>query len=214
MEGKTAMDEPGSHLTKNIVGIVLVGGASRRMGSNKAFLRLGKRSFAQIAVSLLKTECEKVYLVGGQARDYEELGIPHIHDDIPDMGPLGGISSAFSSTGAQQLFVLACDLPVLKPSIVRSVIMMARQGGDVVFVSSGPVDQPLVGVYSNTIQPLLMSYLASGGRGVLKFLHHCKENGMQIVRHELADAARSLINVNAPSAIELLKKEGTIVYEK
>ncbi|MDE0701595.1 MAG: molybdenum cofactor guanylyltransferase [Acidimicrobiaceae bacterium] len=92
-------------------GAVLAGGASRRMGTDKAFIEIDDVTLLQGAVSALyDAGATSVIVVGGDAQKVESLGLIHVADCWPSEGPLGGIITALRNTSADTVAVLACDL--------------------------------------------------------------------------------------------------------
>lgn len=92
-------------------GAVLAGGASRRMGTDKAFLRIdGLTLLQRVAAALHGAGAASVLVVGGDAARVAALGMAHTPDAWPEQGPLGGIITALRRTSAQTVAVLACDL--------------------------------------------------------------------------------------------------------
>ena len=92
-------------------GAVLAGGASQRMGRDKAFVEIDGVSLLQGAVTALQTAgASSVIVVGGDARTVESLGFVHVEDVWPKAGPLGGIITALRNTSAERVAILSCDL--------------------------------------------------------------------------------------------------------
>lgn len=98
-------------------GAVLAGGASRRMGTDKAFLEIDDLTLLQrVAAALYEAGAASVLVVGGDGQRVADLGMAYIEDAWPSEGPLGGIITALRGTSAETVAVLACDLT--RPSAV------------------------------------------------------------------------------------------------
>ena len=98
-------------------GAVLAGGASRRMGTDKAFVEVNNLTLLQRATAALyDAGAASVVVVGGDAAKVNDLGLAHVEDAWPSQGPLGGIITALRSTSAETVAVLSCDLT--RPSAV------------------------------------------------------------------------------------------------
>ena len=103
-------------------GAVLAGGASRRMGTDKAFIEIGGTTLLQGAASALQDAgATSVIVVGGDAERVRRLGLRHIADAWPSAGPLGGIITALRNTSAETVAVLACDLTRPSASAIAGV---------------------------------------------------------------------------------------------
>jgi molybdopterin-guanine dinucleotide biosynthesis protein A len=126
-----------------VAGAVLLGGASRRMGRDKATLTLDGVAFATRVARTLATLCEEVWLVGGEPPpDAPGRAVP----DPP--GPtcaLRGLATALAATQAPRVLVLATDLPLVSPPLLLA--LLARDDADVVLPRSPRGLEPLCAVY-------------------------------------------------------------------
>lgn len=96
-------------------GLILAGGKSSRMGSDKALLRYGNNPQIQTTAALLDTLCNQVFVScrNDQAPLYDGYGKPIVTDAYLELGPLGGLLSAQRQQPNAAWFVLACDFPLL-----------------------------------------------------------------------------------------------------
>lgn len=91
-------------------GAVLAGGASRRMGQDKALVEVGGRKLVEIAVTALEDAgATETFVVGGDAGALGRLGLRWVADEFPGEGPLGGILTALDTAREPVVAVLACD---------------------------------------------------------------------------------------------------------
>jgi molybdopterin-guanine dinucleotide biosynthesis protein A len=96
-------------------GAVLAGGASRRMGRDKALLEVNGRAMAlRVSDALWRAGAAEVFCVGGDSA-LTSLGLRSVADDRPGEGPLGGLVTALKNAAHDLVVVLACDL--IAPSI-------------------------------------------------------------------------------------------------
>lgn len=143
-----------------VMGAVLAGGNSRRMGQDKALLALGGHSLLVRAVAVLGSVVDEVVVVAPQGRGYARLGVEIVPDVRPGLGPVGGIHAALVRGGGRPVFILACDMPYVSGELVRWIIgpsgenPMTRIAGQttattqVRVVHDGERFQPLCGLYS------------------------------------------------------------------
>lgn len=102
------------------VGVVLCGGASRRMGADKALL--GSPPWAmRVANALSGAGCEPVVLLGGST-ELTRWGLEQIPDDEPGAGPLAALTAVQRRWPDRTLVVAACDLPELTPEEVEPLL--------------------------------------------------------------------------------------------
>ena len=111
---------------RGVAGAVLAGGASRRMGVDKAVLEVDGRPLAMGALEALQAaHLSPVFLVGGADGLSEATGHEVIPDAWPGEGPLGGILTALSALdedGRRPVVVLACDLPDASAATVAELL--------------------------------------------------------------------------------------------
>lgn len=93
-----------------IEGFILAGGASSRMGADKAHLRLGGRTLVGRAAEALGAVCASVSLVSSKP-DAGAFGLPIVPDVFAGRGALGGLHAALAHARAPWVAVLSCDLP-------------------------------------------------------------------------------------------------------
>jgi molybdopterin-guanine dinucleotide biosynthesis protein A len=113
-------------------GAVLAGGASRRMGRDKAFIEIdGAPLVARVADALRAAGATRVIVIGGAADRVSALGLDVARDEYPGEGPLGGVITALHALRASDLVaVLATDLVAANPHSIRRVVGAAA-GHDV-----------------------------------------------------------------------------------
>lgn len=92
-------------------GVVLCGGASRRMGRDKALIEVGGFALAARAAEALRLAgASSVLMVGGDADALRSLGLAVRADDHPGAGPLAATITALEATGSEVVMVMSCDL--------------------------------------------------------------------------------------------------------
>ena len=175
-----------------IVGAVLCGCASRRMGRDKALVEVdGVPMARRVADALAMAGCAEVVAVGGDAAAIVGLGLDVLPDEFPGEGPLGGVITALRQwPGAGTVVVVACDLPHLTADSLSAVIAALTPER---MAAIGRTDrlQPLVGAWRPQVLPVLEQQFAAGERKL-----------QTVVRlfptAEVALPAHDLTNVNTP----------------
>ena len=105
-------------------GLVLAGGESKRMGSDKALLVQDGETQLSRAVSLLEAHLDRVFVSTRteQAGDPERSKFAQVIDRYDDMGPVAGILSAMDSNSEVSWLVLACDLPNIDDATIACLL--------------------------------------------------------------------------------------------
>ncbi len=129
---------------------ILVGGLSRRMGKNKALLRLGPGLVLQRMLDTARQAVDgPICLVGraGELEPYRDAfpKLALVTDGDRPRCVLAGIEAAIHWAGGRVL-VLACDLPMVPPALLTAMVSHAP-AADVVAIESPKGSEPLLAVY-------------------------------------------------------------------
>jgi molybdenum cofactor guanylyltransferase len=123
---------------------VLAGGASRRMGRDKATLRVGGVELAALVLAAAAQVADPVVLVAPDGHPARRLGAPAVAD--PGLGPLVALAAALDALEAEHVLVLAADHPGLRVPLLAHLVALAGEA-DAVACRRGPRLEPLVAVY-------------------------------------------------------------------
>ncbi len=172
---------------------LFAGGASRRMGTDKAALTVGGETLLA-RTARLAAEAGLSVTVVGRARPEEWTldSVMFLPDDVPGLGPLGALTTALRRID-RPLLALACDLPRLEADALRWLaVQTPGPHGLAVLLRDAP--EPLFSVYTPACLPLAEARLAEGRRSLRGLI----EAG-NFVRVDAPDwAAARLRNVNTP----------------
>lgn len=187
------------------LGVILVGGESRRMGTDKALVRWRGATLMEHAASTLAEVLSEVVVVGGEESDYGAAGVAVLADREPGLGPLGGLATALEHAAGRPVFLLACDLPRVTPELIADLVDRADAAEPAKAAAwvprAGDRKQPLCAVYSAACAGPLTDYLAAGERRAIEFLDRIDTTFVEV------DAG--LANVNSPADLEALDAEET-----
>ncbi len=134
-------------------GVVLCGGGSTRMGRDKALLPFGDETMVARVARLVGEVADDVVIV---ARKRQEITAPHkgvpyaptlkgvpyvrvVRDPAEGMGPLAGIVTGLKAIRNDRAFVTACDMPLVRPALIRRLIDLAGDHDVCVLVFDGHV---------------------------------------------------------------------------
>ena len=177
-------------------GFVLAGGRSSRMGRDKALLDLNGVTLLDQIASRVEIAAGNVTIIAPQGR-YRDLRFPVIADAVEHCGPLGGVFTALSITGASWNLIAACDMPSLTVEFLED-LFRAAEAGDVDAVvpeTAGGLD-PLCAVYHRTC---LEKAVWAIDHKIFKM--HDFVSTLRLRRWAVPDAA-PLENVNTPDQWE------------
>ena len=142
------------------VGAVLTGGASTRMGRDKATIEIDGRTMAdRVAAALRTAGATDILRVGGPAGE--------VPDDDPGAGPLGGILTAARWAGRSTLVVAPCDLVEPDPTLFAALAAAVVDGAP---AATAATDDPLPLAVSASATALLRAAFDGGERSVHRAL--------------------------------------------
>lgn len=144
-------------------GIILAGGASSRMGEDKAALRLGDRTLLEIQAEKMRALGIRDILLSGTDLPAAP-GTRSIPDDTPGQGPLGGLAACLRWAENGACLVLSVDVPLVPENILTQ--MCRNHRGGVTVLRRGEKEEPLIGVYDRAVGETAGQMLARGQRSV------------------------------------------------
>jgi molybdenum cofactor guanylyltransferase len=127
-----------------VAAAVLAGGASRRMGRDKATLTVGGAELASVALAAATRVASPVVLVAPEGHPARRLAARVVAD--PGQGPLAALAAALAALEAGHVLVLAGDHPGLQVELLAHLVGLAPRG-EAVACRRGPRLEPLVAVY-------------------------------------------------------------------
>lgn len=166
-----------------MTGVLLVGGASRRFGSQKALAQLDGETLAERAWRVLGEACEARIAVGKHA-DALPLPFPVLDDGTAVRAPIAGVVAGLRAAETALCVFLPVDCPLISPAALRELAEAAP---------AHPPTGPLPGAYRRAALPLLERKLARGD-------YSLRDLDATIVELD----PRELANVNTPGDIRSL----------
>lgn len=182
-------------------GIVLAGGRSRRMGTDKALIRWRGARLVDHAVAALMEVCDDVVVASGRRR-IKGLAVPQVRDRPEDVGPIGGLAGALSEIDHELAFVLAVDLPT--PDVDLLARLAEHWSGEAAVIPSARGRaHPLHAVWSADAAPAIATLAQGGTRAVLAVAEALQATILDEAQTaSLVDHDRWTWNVNQPSDLE------------
>jgi len=190
-----------------LYGLVLSGGKSTRMGRDKGQISYHGKPQRLFLADILTQLCEKTFLSVRTIEGEKEEGFPLLADSFYDLGPFGGIASAFRSTPNVAWMVVACDLPLLDLSTLK-YLTENRNPSAVATAFNSPWNEfpePLISIWEPRSYPVLLQFLAQG--------YSCPRKVLINAPVQLIDVpdGKKLMNVNQPEeyreAMRIIQKK-------
>jgi len=185
--------------------IVLGGGLSTRMGVDKTTLLLGGRTLTDIVLDTVAGMFSQTIIVTNEPGDPTSRSeIDIARDEVPHLGPLGGIAAGLRASDWSHNFVVACDMPFLNAEFIRYLVA-AGPTADVVL----PVTdrrQTLHAVYATSCYEAITEQMAAGDYRIRSLFDHL--NVVEVSEETARSYDKDLLcffNVNSPEDYEKAK---------
>jgi molybdopterin-guanine dinucleotide biosynthesis protein A len=171
-------------------GIILVGGESRRFGSPKAKIVLEDETILERSIAIMSQ------VIGAQPIVVGGLAHP---DTRPNVGPLGGLETAFSLSRADSLLVVACDMPGLSVALLQLLANHPSQSTVVLPRVRGRA-HPLCARWQRGAAGAICDALDQGRHAVMELLSRLDVTYVEEaeLRAHQIDAQHTLFNINRP----------------
>jgi molybdopterin-guanine dinucleotide biosynthesis protein A len=136
----------------NVTGIILAGGKSSRMGTNKALLEVGGTRLIDRAITLLEPLCNEILVMSNQ--DLPDIKYQIIADEHKNIGPIAGIQAGLTHSKSDKNVVLACDMPNIKQSFLQVLLDVSMDTYQAIIPrhKDGSLE-PLMGIYHKSLLP-------------------------------------------------------------
>lgn len=183
-------------------GLVLVGGQSSRMGSNKAFLNYHGTTQIEHITTLLAKFCNKVYVSAKHKTDYSNYQV--IEDKFSFESPLNGILSAFNHSPNQSWLVVACDMPFIDEQNIEHLLTHRKpEKLATCYKNKTEKPEPLFCVWEANCYPKLVVFQQTGNFSPRSFL---MSNAVQMISPE---NNKVLLNVNTLEEYNKIKENNS-----
>lgn len=193
---------------KNITGVVLGGGQSRRMGQDKRVLEWEGVKFLDKVCLTMGELFDEVLLVTA-TEDYVcgHLPVRLVTDAIPQKGSLGGLYTGIIEASQPFVFVVACDMPFLNSLAISRLCALPES--DVVMVKLSTGFQTLHGRYSKRCYPIMEQMIQEGNLRIQSLVNNSSLS-VQIIEEsmfkDIDPHCYSFLNINTPSDLEFARK--------
>lgn len=157
---------------KNITGIILAGGKSSRIGSDKGFLLLNNKTFIQHIIEAMQPLVDEVIIVSNNA-DYDIYNLKRVDDLIKNAGPLAGVYTGLHHSNTENNLVLSCDVPLINTDTLKKLTDNIEGNVDVIQLESNSKTMPLIALYKKHCESRFLKLLQQGERRLRFAVKQC-----------------------------------------
>ncbi len=183
-----------------MTGIILSGGKSSRMGSDKGFMLYKNKAFIQHIIDALKPLVTEIIIVSDNP-DYDIFKLKRINDIIKDAGPLAGIYSGLEASKTTQNLVLSCDVPLINTATLQKLINQVEDDVDIIQIKSHEKLMPLIALYKTQCKTTFLNILQLGERRLQMALNQLQVKTITLNKAEEIYTA----NINTPTDLKKIK---------
>jgi molybdopterin-guanine dinucleotide biosynthesis protein A len=169
-------------LLEKATAIIMAGGTSQRMGTDKSMLPVKGRPIIENICMQLRGSFEQILISANEMDKFAFLGFEIIPDRVPGQGPLMGIASTLAASANELNFVVACDIPHIRLNYVRKLLSQALKGSvDIVVpVTREGQCEPLFAVYRRSMFGAMNKVLSKGRRKITDVFALCEVESFEL----------------------------------
>jgi len=194
-------DDARLSVATDVSAVVLAGGASTRMGRDKAWIEFeGEPLIVRAIKTLRSTGIRNIFVSGRKGRDYSELNCPVLIDLKPGVGPISGIERALHEAKTPLLLVLAVDLPRMPAKFLKKLTAQCTPLMGVVPKLNDHLE-PLAAIYPKYCQPFAVDGMARSHYAVREFAEACVTYRAVNIYHVAPADSGCFANCNTPSEL-------------
>jgi molybdenum cofactor guanylyltransferase len=182
-----------------VTGIILAGGLSSRMGSEKALLISQGATLISHAINTLSPLCSDIIISTNNPGRFDSFPYRKITDTKGGRGPIAGIASALDISDSEINIILAVDMPAIKPEFLSSLLKLFPGTRAVVPVSGSGKTEPLCGIYSRSLLPDIKELIRSGNFAVNTIADIVGVKKIQVLPSTPGYSENMFLNLNNPS---------------
>ena len=187
-------------MPETVVGVILAGGRSTRMGRDKALASLDGRPLVAWVASALADAGLDAVLAGPPRQGVDIPAIP----DAPGGGPVAGLVGAFQAHPGASLFVVGVDQPLLRAGTVRAIAALA---GDVVAPLHAGIPQVTCALYRPRAEAVARRVLTTGRASLRAVATACAPTLVEeAVWRQWGEDGRSWESIDTPRELRALQR--------
>ncbi|MBM7598404.1 molybdopterin-guanine dinucleotide biosynthesis protein A [Virgibacillus halotolerans] len=187
-------------------GIILSGGNSTRMGTNKSLLTIRDKTVIEWISAELNACTDKVALIANEQEQYEFLHLETYADRYINKGPLAGLEAALYHIDADLFVIAACDMPFVNGQVYNYLLEQIEDFDAVVPVYNNRI-HPLAGIYRKSVLPKIQQQIEKNNLKVRGFFEHIKVNYIrEFIPIPTTILEKHFFNMNNPAQYEEAKR--------
>ncbi len=186
---------------RDVSGVILAGGKSRRYGRNKALEKIDGVPLIERVTGVMRPIFQHLILVTNTPEEYSYLNLPMYEDLVKNLGPLGGIFTALTLIPSDSGFFVACDMPSLNGKLIRHILENRGDFDVVIPMVSGKLET-LHALYSKRCLPAIKKLIDASEYQVFRFFPEVSVRYVDEAQIRAFDPGiESFFNINRPQEL-------------
>ncbi len=175
------------------------------MGRNKSMLKIGKLPIIQHIANILDEIFSEVFVIANEKEKYQRMGFSVVGDIYPGYDSLGGLHSAVAIAKGSHVFVVGCDMPLLKPNLISGIASMVNDW-DVVIPIKNNHPEPLCAFYGKKCKTYIEKSISTGDLKMVGFHTEARVRKVDEATWRVWDPnAASFLNANTKEEFEKIQ---------
>ena len=183
----------------NITGIILAGGKSSRMGTDKGLLIFKQKPFIKHIIDAMQPLVNNIVIVSDYI-EHDAFGMTRIEDTIKNAGPLAGLYSGLKYSKTDYNLIVSCDVPLITSTVLNKLIKNYEEDYDVIQLKSQQKTMPLTALYNKTCQQTIKHLLDKGERRMRFAVSQLKTKTIMLDDN----LSSTLININTKEEFDAI----------
>ena len=202
-------------MINDVAAIVLAGGDSKRMGTDKNLIKLNNRKMIEVVIDNLSSTFTNIIVVTNSPEkliiENRANSVIHVLEDrfrSEEKNSLRGIFTGLDEISQQYGFVFAGDMPFINIFLVNAMAgIVENEKWDVVIPKLEGYYEPLFAIYHQNCLPYMKKQLDKGNYKIINFFAevNVQELSMNFCK-KYDQELKSFFNVNTPEQLEMAKK--------
>jgi len=188
-----------------VTGIILAGGKSLRMGTDKGLQELCGKPLISYAIQVLSGLCSNM-IISSSSDGYKSFGYQVVADEFPGIGPMGGIYSALRQSNTERNLILSCDLPFVSEELLSFILENAIGCQVAVPWQGNQHYEPLCGFYRLSVLEKMESFIQRGNYKLPDLFEEISINRLIINNESDFYHGNLFLNVNSKHDLEAAEK--------
>ena len=189
---------------EDITAVILAGGKSRRMKTDKALIKFNDKTLLENQIDLLNPIFNKI-IISANSQKYSFANLQIINDEQSDLGPIGGILSVLKRVKTDYVFIISVDMPLITTDLIKHLISK-KANYDIVLPVFNDKYEPTCAVYSRNCINTIEKQILANDYKLKNFIEKSNTNFVEINENLEFYNKNLFVNLNSPKDLIDIKK--------